>query len=61
MADEANAPATIDSSKPAEETTRPTDTPTEAAVAEEKPADGGDAALTGEASEGKLYYLYIMS
>lgn len=55
MADVANVPVSDDATKAVETPTRPADPSAESAVAEAKPAVGGDVAPTGDAAEGLLY------
>jgi hypothetical protein len=52
MADTTNAPASVDATKPVEETTRPVDAVSDSPVAESKAVEGDDVAASGEAASG---------
>jgi hypothetical protein len=52
MADAAIAPTAIDAAKPIDETTRTTESVESPAVAEAKPADGGDVVPADASAEG---------
>lgn len=56
MAEEVKAPVVADATKATEEPTRSTEAPSDNAVVEAKPADGGDMATSGEVAKGLFYH-----